>query len=140
MQYNLSKIGKRLKKERKQAGFKSHESLRDYIQESCQRCVSRQTIAKWESGECKELPPLEIMLELCNKYDCELGYLLCEYDCKTRDDSDLIKHGEIKLEVSVERINEYVEKAKKYVDLLKEAEAMAKELSSVNCQICFEEK
>ena len=87
MRYNYKKIGKRLKEERKKAGFKSHDSLSDYIGEHNYRQFKRQTIAKWENGE--ELPPLDVLCTLCVPFNCELGYLLCEYDCKTRDNTDI---------------------------------------------------
>lgn len=87
MEYNLIKIGKRLKEERKQAGFKSHDALSDYIRENNYRCFKRQTIAKWERGE--ELPPLDVLCALCVPFNCEVGYLLCEYDCKKRRNADI---------------------------------------------------
>ena len=81
MIYNFKKIGNRLRTERKKAGFKNMESLGEHIG------ASRQTIAKWESG--KELPPLEVLCTMCDLYKCELGYLLCEYDYKTRKKTDI---------------------------------------------------
>ena len=30
-------------------------------------------------------------MELCNIFNCEIGYLLCEYDCKTRAATDIVK-------------------------------------------------
>lgn len=48
---------------------------------------SRQTIAKWENGET--LPNLETFFNMCKLFKCELGYLLCEYDCKTKAATDI---------------------------------------------------
>lgn len=87
MKYNYSKIGERLKQERKNAGFKSHDALCDYIQEHNYRSFTRQTIAKWEKGI--ELPPLDILCTLCVPFKCEVGYLLCEYDCKYKENTDI---------------------------------------------------
>ncbi|MCD8196556.1 MAG: helix-turn-helix domain-containing protein [Lachnospiraceae bacterium] len=88
MKYNFKEIGKRLKDERKKAGFKSHEALAEYLcYEKKQELFTRQRIGKWERGE--ELPPLEILLTLCETYKCDLGYLLCEYDCKIRSNTDI---------------------------------------------------
>lgn len=87
MEYNFSRIGERLKSERKNAGFKSHDALCDYIQEHNYRSFTRQTIAKWEKG--LELPPLDVLCTLCLPFKCEVGYLLCEYDCKYKENTDV---------------------------------------------------
>ena len=50
--------------------------------------TTRQTIARWERGEGVEIT-LNMLLKLCNLFDCELGYLLCEFDCKTRLKTDI---------------------------------------------------
>lgn len=42
------------------------------------------------------IPPLEVLCRMCELLNCELGYLLCEYDCKTRENTDIQKA--IKLE------------------------------------------
>lgn len=87
MRYNFKKIGKRIKDERKLAGYKSQDALCDYIGEHNYRSIKRQTLAKWENGE--EMPPLDVLCTLCELFDCEVGYLLCEYDCKTRTKTDI---------------------------------------------------
>ena len=46
--------------------------------------VHRTTVVKWENEEKDELPSLDDMLRLCNLYDCELSYLLCEQECTTK--------------------------------------------------------
>lgn len=89
MKYNFVKIGERLKKERKAAGFKSHDALKENITDNNYRSFTRQTIAKWEKG--KEMPPLDVLCSLCIPFQCEIGYLLCEYDCKTREHTDIQK-------------------------------------------------
>lgn len=78
--YNLSRIGERIKQERKAAGL-SQDELGERL------TYKRQTIAKWEKGE--SFPELRDMLQMCNLFGCELGYLLCEYDCKTREATDI---------------------------------------------------
>ena len=78
--YNFQKIGNRIKQERNKAK-KSQDELGDYIG------VTRQKVAKWEHG--KDLPQLSDLLRLCNLFDCEIGYLLCEYDCKTKVATDI---------------------------------------------------
>ena len=48
---------------------------------------SRQTVYKWEKGIT--LPTHETLLKLCQLFDCDIGYLFCEYDCKTREATDI---------------------------------------------------
>lgn len=78
--YNFQKIGRRIKEERDKIK-KSQAELGEYIG------VTRQTIAKWEHGE--DIPQLSDLLRLCNLFKCDLGYMLCEYDCKTRTATDI---------------------------------------------------
>lgn len=89
MRYNFKEIGERLKEERKATGIKSQDALAEYIAKHNYRNFKRQTIAKWEKGE--ECPPLDVLLTLCELYHCELGYLLCEYDCRTKENTDIQK-------------------------------------------------
>lgn len=77
--YDFKRIGQRIKEERIKAGF-TLDGLGLRIN------VSRQTISKWENDCEKASPSLTDFLRMCNVFQCELGYLLCEYDeCKTRD-------------------------------------------------------
>ncbi len=79
------KIGKRISTERKNAQLTQGE----FAQKLTLSAESRQTISKWESGHV--LPDLEILKKMCDVFDCELGYLLCEYDCKTHIATDIQK-------------------------------------------------
>lgn len=84
-------IGKRIKAEREALGLTQIE-LAEKIYIS-----SYQTIGNWESGKKQKnskerkfiLPDLSDMLQLCDVFHCELGYLLCDYDCKTRTATDV---------------------------------------------------
>ncbi len=89
MKYNIANIGNRLKAERKKAGIKSQNALAEYLNQNNYRSYTRQTISKWEHG--LEMPPLDVLITLCDLFNCELGYLLCEYDCKTREKTDIHK-------------------------------------------------
>lgn len=83
-EYNYKKIGQRIRLERRNAGFSRQEDFG----EALGLCTSsRQTIGKWENG--KLLPSLDDFFKMCKVFDCELGYLLCEYDCKTREATDI---------------------------------------------------
>jgi len=84
MKYDQDKIGKRILLERRKAGYSNQSSFAvamGYSEES------RQTVANWEKG--KTVPCMEALLRMCNFFGCELGYLLCEYDCKTREMTDI---------------------------------------------------
>ena len=80
MWYDYKKIGARIKEERLEAGFKNQS---DFAEKLCLSVDSRQTISKWENGH--DLPSIDILLDMCGIFQCELGYLLCEYDCKNRN-------------------------------------------------------
>lgn len=86
MQYDIKKIALRLVSERKTHKF-SQEKLAGILK------VNRNTLSSWETawGESSPLPPLKHLLKLCDLYNCELDYLLCEIDCKTRSATDICK-------------------------------------------------
>lgn len=84
MKYNTKAIGKRIREERIAAGFKTQGQFAEKMNYSFE---SRQTVARWESGKVQ--PCLDDLLKMCEIFNCELGYLLCEYDCKTRTSTDI---------------------------------------------------
>lgn len=84
MKYNSIAIGKRIKEERIKVGFKSQGAFAEHMGYAYE---SRQTVANWEKG--KTMPCFEDMLKMCEIFNCELGYLLCEYDCKKRNRTDV---------------------------------------------------
>ena len=75
------KIGERVRHEREVAGM-TMEALAAEIG------TTRQTISRWERGDGVEIT-LNMLVRLCNIFNCEMGYLLCEYDCKTRAATDI---------------------------------------------------
>lgn len=96
MTYNPETLAERLKQARKETGYSLEK-----VAELC-NVQQYQTVSKWENG--KAMPSLEKLLALCNIYKCELGYLLGEYDCKTRTATDI--HKEIGLsEVAISRLS-----------------------------------
>ena len=74
-------IGERIRTERKKLDL-TQDGLAEKID-----IGSRQTIAQWENGVA--LPPLSKLLCMCDLFGCEIGYLLCDYDCKTRTATDI---------------------------------------------------
>ena len=84
MTYNQKAIGKRIKEERIAAGFSSQSAFAKRMTYSPD---SRTTIGNWEKGNC--IPCMEDLLRMCEIFQCELGYILCEYGCKTRETTDI---------------------------------------------------
>ena len=87
MKYNFEKIGERIKKERIEHGFKSLDSFADRLKDF-NVSLTRQTLSNIEKGytnrcDCK------LLFALCEIFDCEMGYLLCEYDAKHKRISDV---------------------------------------------------
>lgn len=79
MQYEHKRIAERLKIERDKLKL-SQDALAELLN------VNRNTIRRWERQDGKgQVPPLNDLLRMCNIFDCELGYLLCEHTCKTRE-------------------------------------------------------
>lgn len=83
MNYNYKKIGQRIRKERKLAKL----SQSQFAEKLCLSEKSRQTIGKWENGNV--LPSLTDLTLMCQFFNCEIGYLLCEYDCKKKDSTNI---------------------------------------------------
>ena len=81
MEYNFKKIGARIRAERKKLGL-SQQELCDKINLS-----QRATLGRFECGTSET--PLWVLVELCRVFDCELGFLLCEHNEKTRLNADI---------------------------------------------------
>lgn len=79
---NILSFGQRLKEEREAAGL-SMEQLQRAIS------VSRQTISKWEKGEGSG-PTIFDLLKLCEVFGCDFGYLVGEYEYRTRQATDIV--------------------------------------------------
>lgn len=85
MKYNQKAIGQRIRKEREGLGLSQASFAKKlHLSEG-----SRQVIGQWEKGDI--LPHFDHMLKMCEIFECELGYLLCEFDCKTRVATDVTK-------------------------------------------------
>lgn len=79
---DLRGIGKRIQNERKDHGL-SLEALAGEIG------VTRQTLSKWEKGDNGTSPALWDLLRLCELFDCDFGYLIGDYECRTRITTDI---------------------------------------------------
>lgn len=79
--YDLKKIGKRIRFERRSLGFSRAEVFGEALH------IGRTQVEQIEQG--KRLPDLDTLVKMAELFDCEIGYLLCEYDSKTRAATDI---------------------------------------------------
>ncbi|MCD8362340.1 MAG: helix-turn-helix domain-containing protein [Lachnospiraceae bacterium] len=92
MLYKWHIIGERIRNCRKEKGLTQEglaEEISKKIRRPSDRQLKRQTVAGWENG--KPVAKLEELTALCNIFNCEMGYLLCEdgYTHKTRSAIDI---------------------------------------------------
>ena len=82
MEYNFVKIGDRIRQMRKEK-FGNQE---DFIEALGEKGVpiGRNKISAIENGEQSQFT-LPFLLACCNLFNCDMGHLLGEYNCKTRD-------------------------------------------------------
>lgn len=80
MEYNFAKIGERIKKERKGKNW-TQKKLMEKLSPYCP--LGRNTLSDIENGICSNIS-LTLFSTLCKEefFDCDMGYLLCEYDEK----------------------------------------------------------
>lgn len=80
MEYNYKKIGERIRLERK--------NLKMNQTELCSNIgVGRNSLVDFENGI--KIPALDTLLVMCKLFNCDIGYLLCEYDCKYHRNADI---------------------------------------------------
>lgn len=83
MKYDFEAIGKRISSERE--NFSEKKLTQFELGEKLG--YNAKTVRKWEQG--KTLPELTTMLQMCEMFGCELGYLLGEYNTRTRAAADI---------------------------------------------------
>lgn len=90
MEYNWNDIGKRIKYERKRTI--NPDTKKAFTQdEFCKKLgICRNRLSALENGTVgkdgsQPRLHLDTMLNMCKLFNCELGYLLCEYDTKRRE-------------------------------------------------------
>lgn len=71
MKYKPEEIGKLIRAERKKNNL-SQEELGEELK------ITGKQISNYEHG--KPMPPMEVLLKICEIFDCELGYILGEKD------------------------------------------------------------
>lgn len=77
------RIADRLREERKSKGVTQAKMSTDLL-------ISKPTIIAWESKNGKnKVPSPDQILALCEYFDCDYGYLLCEYDTRYHEKADI---------------------------------------------------
>lgn len=87
MEYNFEKIGKRITEERKKKNW-TQKKLIEKLSPYCS--LGRNTLSDIENGTCSNIS-LTLFSTLCKEefFDCDMGYLLCEYDEKHHIAADI---------------------------------------------------
>lgn len=86
-----AKIGERIASERKKRHW-SQEKFGEELSKKMGGSISgaQNTISNWENG--KNLPEtLDIFLAMSQIFECDCGYLLCDYDERTHDSTEICK-------------------------------------------------
>ncbi len=86
--YDWVLCGQRIKLERERINMSQQELADTLAGDPYYATGVRQTISDWEKGKKKEIP-LHTLVCLCNIFNCDMGYLLGEYDCRTRPVTDI---------------------------------------------------
>lgn len=79
MLYSWHIIGERIRINRREKGL-SQEQLAECLEQITTHPTKRQTVAGWENG--KPVKKIEQLTALCEIFDCDMSYLLCECDSK----------------------------------------------------------
>ena len=88
MEYNYEGIGKRIATERKEYCHLGQDELLLKLSQNYGIGMSRNTLSAIENGKYYHYN-IDLLFALCELFDCELGYLLCEYDEKHRVIADI---------------------------------------------------
>ena len=102
MKYNFENIGKRIAKERKEYCHLSQDGLLTKLSEKYGIGMCRNTLSAIEKGKYQHYD-IDFLFALCELFNCEIGYLLCEYDCKTGRETDIVESTGLSI-TSVQRI------------------------------------
>ncbi len=97
MEYNFEKIGKRIKLERKEKNWTQDILIKKL---SPYYSLGRNTLSDIENGSCSNIS-LNLFSTLCKEefFDCDMGYLLCEYDEKHHIIADMKKETGLEADV-----------------------------------------
>lgn len=87
MEYNYEKIGERIRSERKKKKWSQETLITELSAKNVN--IHRNTLSDIENGCKKGVFPLPLLTALSALFNCEIGYLLCEFDCKTGRNTDI---------------------------------------------------
>lgn len=90
-------VGERIKREREGMGLKPKDFLRQIYKSE----QSHKTLKEWEDG--KRLPDLDSLSRMAELFNCDIGYLLGDYDESNREAAD-VKGLTGLSEIAVERL------------------------------------
>ena len=83
MKQTVENIGARIREERKKLKLTQSQ----FAEKMGLSSESRQTITNWETG--KAWPHFDEFDKMCQLFDCDLSYLLCDHECRTRSVKDI---------------------------------------------------
>lgn len=78
-------IGLRIRHERERLKLSQQSMLSKIFKSES----SGKTLRAWENGE--RLPDLDSLVRMADLFDCDVGYLLCDYNERTRDCADICR-------------------------------------------------
>lgn len=112
MKYDKKIIGQRIHKLRKSYRDEKHPRGLNQVEFGCLIKGSpasgsgydRGTVAAWENGSAQI--SLDSLFEICDFFNCELGYLLGEHEEKTRAATDITEHIGLS-EAAIEKLHKY---------------------------------
>lgn len=96
-------IGQRIRAERKKKGWSQGElgvQITDMLGATNPdgRVKSQGNVSEWETGS--RIPTFENLLCLSTLFNCDLGYLLCDYDGKAHNEDDIAKETGLSIEAT----------------------------------------
>ncbi len=104
MKYDFEILGSRIVAERNKKDLSQDKLIKEL---SKTVPLGRNRLSELENGKAIRCDIL-VLSEMCKIFDCDLGYLMGEYSCKTRQATDI--HAETGL--SEEAVNELQDRAK----------------------------
>lgn len=88
MKYKFTLIGERLRILREEAGM-SQDKFIEVVSNNGVK-LGRNNLSKFENGELETIK-LGLLLAYCKIFNVDMGYLLGEYDCETKEAADIQK-------------------------------------------------
>lgn len=85
MEYKYAEIGKRIREMRK----RKHMTQNDLLSELSEKVkIGRNSLSNIENGDVGKCD-IDFLKALCEIFKCDIGYLLGEYECTTKEATDI---------------------------------------------------